>query len=215
MTLTFKVEKREGKLKDDELCMGVVYGPKTESTPVKFNRKEFEKLYKEAGQNTIIALEGLDEPHEVTIHDIDRAPFTSQIHHVDFYALERGAEMTVDVPLVLVGEAPAAKLEANINQIVHSVSVTCKPRDLIQQIEVDISALAEVGDSIQAKDLKIPKTIKLNIDEEAAIVSALAPKQEKEPEPEVDAADVPVAGAEGESEEGTGSAAEESEKTAE
>lgn len=199
MTYTFKVSKREDKVNDDALCMGVVYGPKTESLSLKFNKKDFWKLYDEAGQSSIIVLEGLEKPIEVVVQEIFRAPITNDIHHVSFYALERGVEMNTEVNLVFVNEAPAVKLGATINQVVHSVSITCKPKDLIHDIEVDLSVLKEIGDTIYAKDLPIPSTITLNMDLEAPIASALAPnKQEKKEEEEiVEAADVPVVNDEG------------------
>lgn len=200
MTYTFKVEKREGKIKDEELCMGVVSGRKTESTSLQFNLKDFKKLYAEAGNNSIITLEGLGEPLEVTVLNVTQAPFTNEVHHVDFYALERGVEMNAEVPLVLEGEAPAANLDGIINQILHTVSISCRPRDLIQEIKVDISVLKEIGDSIHVKDLKIPKNITVTTDMDAPVVSAQAPKPDRSAEPaeKADAADVPVVGDEAE-----------------
>lgn len=204
MTFTFTVEKREGTLKDEELCMGVVYGPKQESTSLQFNRKAFKKLHDEAGSTNIIALEGLGEPIDVTITKLDRAPFTNEVRHVEFYAMERGVEMTADVPLVQVGEAQAANLQAIINQSIHNVSISCRPKDLIQEITVDMSLLKDFGDSITVADLKVPKGITINLAPEAVIISvtqAQEEKKEEEAEETPDAADVPVAGKEDASEE--------------
>lgn len=182
MTFTFKAEKREGKLKDSELCMGVVSGPEQESTALQFNLKDFKKLLGEAGQANIVTLEGLEKPVEVTIHHVDYAPFTNEIRHVEFYALKRGAEMNADIPLNYVGEAPAVKLDATINKILRSLSITCKPKDLIQEVEVDLSKLAEIGDTITIKDLSIPKSVKVNHEPDAGVVTAMAPKSEKKEE---------------------------------
>ncbi len=183
MSYTFKVEKREDKLKDDSLCMGVVSSGKMESVPLQFDLREFKKLYAEAGQNSIITLEGLDEPVEVTIQYVDLAPVTSEVHHVEFHALERGVEMEADIPLTLAGEAPAAKQDAVINQVLDTVSITCRPKDLIQEIEVDMTLLKEVGDTIRVKDLTVPSTIKITDDPETVVVNASEPAAEEEPEP--------------------------------
>lgn len=182
MSYTFKVSKREEKIKDDELCMGVVYGPKQEPISLKFDKKDFIKLYAEAGGSSIVTLEGLETPVDVTVLKIDRTSLTNDLHHVTFFAMERGVDMHAEVPLVSVHEAPAEKLGAIINHQMHSVSVTCRPKDLIHEIEVDLSLMKEIGDTIFAKDLVIPSTITLNIDPEAPIVSALAPRSEKKEE---------------------------------
>jgi large subunit ribosomal protein L25 len=205
MSFTFTVEKREGKVKDDSLAMGVASGPKQESIPVQFDRKAFTKLYSEAGATNIVALEGLGEEMEVTIKKIDRAPFTNDIHHVEFFVLERGVEMTADVPLVAVNEPTVSQQDGIVNQIVQTVNISCRPRDLIQEIELDMSLLKEVGDTVTVADLEVPKGITINLEPDTALVSVSAVKDEPEPEPEEipDAADVPVAGDEGKSDETT------------
>ena len=119
------------------MAMGVISGPEHESEAIQFNRKDFIKLFEEAGYTSIITLEGLGESIEVTIQHIDQAPFTNEVRHVEFYALKRGAEMNVDIPLKLVGESQVEKTEGIVNQVVHSVPVSCRPRDLLQEIEVD------------------------------------------------------------------------------
>lgn len=182
MIHTFKVSKREDKIKDDELCMGVVYGPKMESTSLKFDKRDFIKLYAEAGGSSLITLEGLDELVDVTVLKIDNTPRTNEIHHVTFYAMERGVDMHADVPVVLVNEAPAEKQGAIINHLIHSINITCRPKDLIQEIQVDLSLLENIGDTIFVKDLSVPSTVTLNLDSESAIVSAMAPRSEKKEE---------------------------------
>lgn len=198
MSFTFTVEKREEKLKNDEMAMGVVSGPEQESLAIQFDRKEFRKLFDETGYVNIVVLEGLGDPIEVTVHHIDQAPFTNEVRHVEFYALKRGAEMNADIPVKLVGESPAESADGIVNQVVHTIPVSCRPRDLIQEIEVDISELKEPGDSISVSDLKVSDKITIKLEPDAAIVTVSATKEEPEEEVEevVDAADVPVAGAE-------------------
>ena len=210
MSFTFTIEKREGKLTDETKAMGVVSGPEYESTSIQFNRKDFVKLFEEASYTNIITLEGIGDPVEVTIHHIDQAPATNKVRHVEFYALKRGAEMNADIPVKLVGEAAVEKAEGMINQIVHSVPVSCRPRDLIQEIEVDINGLKKAGDTVLVKDLKVSDKITIKLEDDAAIVIVSAVKDEPEEEPVelVDAADVPVAGSEEDSE---GAPAEEKE----
>ena len=79
----------------------------------------------------------------------------------------------------------------------HSVPVSCRPRDLLQEIEVDISSLKNAGDTISVKDLKVSDKITIKMEDDAAIVSVSAVKDEPEESEEIpDAAEVPVAGEE-------------------
>lgn len=200
MSITFKVSKREGKIKDDTLCPGVVSGAKMESVSLEFNKVDFRKLFTEAGYTNIVTLEGLGEPVEAMIHRLDVNSVKNEIRHVEFYAIERGVEMSADVPLVLINEAPANKATTMINQMVYQVHITCMPRNLIHEIEVDTSVLKEIGDAILVKDLLIPKTVTIDLDPETMVISVSAAKAEKkkeDDEPTVNAADVPVVGKEG------------------
>lgn len=182
MDFKFKVSKREGKVKGDTLCAGVVSGKKIESVSLEFDQADFQKMFTKTGYSTIITLEGLGEEVEAMVHRLDVTPGTNMIRHVEFYAVERGVEMSADVPLKLINEAPAEKLGAMITQVTHEVSITCMPRNLIHEIEVDTSLLKEIGDQICVKDLVVPSTITIDLDPDTVIMSASEPKAEKKAE---------------------------------
>lgn len=194
MDFKFKVSKREGKVKGDTLCAGVVSGKKMESVSLEFDQADFQKMFMKSGYSTIITLEGLGEEVEAMVHRLDVTPGTNMIRHVEFYAVERGVDMSADVPLKLVNEAPAEKLGAMITQVVHEVSITCMPRNLIHEIELDASLLKEIGDQICVKDLVVPATITIDLDPDTVIMSASEPKAEKKVEEVVEEPEVTVEG---------------------
>lgn len=205
MTVSLTVTTREGTAVDRKAqVLGIVYGPKQEPVPVAVDRSAFERLYKDAGESTIIVLEGLGEPLEVLIHDVDFEPVKSAIRHVDFYAIERGKEITVTVPLEFVGESPAEKDGAVINKVLHEIEVTCRPSKLPQHIEVDLGALATVDDQIKVSDLVLPDdvTVENNPDDVVALAAAF----EEEPEEPTAPVDMDSVAVEGED---TGTADEE------
>lgn len=208
MTVSLTVSAREKGAKTDRTAqvLGVVYGPKQESTPLAIERATFEKLYKEAGESTIISLEGLGEPMEVLIHDMDVDPVRGTVRHVDFYAIERGKEITVDVPLEFVGTAPAEEKDGVLTKVLHEVEVTCRPSKLPQQIEVDVSVMTELDEPIKVKDLVLPEGVKLE-NEPEEVVAIVVPVEEEKEEPaaavDMDAIEVEKKGKEeGEGEEG-------------
>lgn len=199
MTVTLPIKERETKTKEGinlkEVIPGIVYGPKQTPVSVVMARKEFEKLFKTAGESTVIELEGLKTPVNVLVKDVTFAPIKGGIVHVDFYAIEKGKEVVTHVPLHFIGEAPAAKLGAVVNKVLHEVTVSCQPADLPAHIEVDLGALIDVESKLHVSDIKAPKGVKIT--EAGDEVVAIAEAVEEEPvevAPVVAAADVPVEG---------------------
>lgn len=197
MTVTLAVQSRtkgtDGVKKTAEQITAVVYGPKFPSTPILVDKKEFERTFKTAGESTIIKLEGLDKPVEVLVKDVSFAPTKNGVIHVDFYALEMGKEIHASIQLHFINEAPATKLGAVVNKVIHEVNVVCKPSDLPAHIDVDLSLLVNAEDKIHVSDIVSPKGVK--IEEDGEEVVALAAMTEEEVEEEVEvvaAADVPA-----------------------
>lgn len=175
---------------------GVVYGPKQEPITLSVDKLAFEKMLHEAGEATIIELGGLDEKIEVLIHDVAFNAARGGVEHVDFYAIERGKELTTHVPLEFIGEAPVSKTGATVTKAVHELEVTCRPSDLPSHLDVDISSLVDDESQIHVSDLTIPKGVTLSVGPDfiIATVSAARDNEENEESEAVDMAAVEVAG---------------------
>ena len=179
MTIKLQVEKRSitgkklKKLREEGKLPAVVYGAKEEATALTLDRRDFEKAYDTAGESSVIVLTGLDDDKEVLIHDMAFDQVRGGVMHVDFYAVEKGKAVTVPVPLVFVGEAPAIKLGGSLTKALHEVEVTAKPADLPHEISVDVSVLENFGDHIRVSDLNVPANVKIenDLDETVAVVN--------------------------------------------
>jgi len=175
----------------------VVYGPKQPSTPIAIDKQTFAKLLAEAGESTIISLEGLDEPVEVLIQDVAFDPAKGGIIHVDFYAIERGKELTTNVALDFVGEAPAEK-DGMVVKALFEVEVTCRPSALPSHIVVDLTTLASTDSQITVADLDGGEGVTINTDPETSVATIAAAKEEAEDElteaPDMDAIEVEAKG---------------------
>lgn len=184
MTVSLQVTSRDGTASVDRTTqvLGVVYGPKQEPISVAIDRAAFERLYKDAGESTIISLEGVGESLEVLIHDVAFDPVKSMVRHVDFYAIERGKELTVDVPLEFVGASPVDENDGVLTKVLHEVEVTCRPSNLPHSIDVDVSVLTEVDAQIKVKDIVLPEGVKIENDPED-VVAIMAPIEEEPEEP--------------------------------
>ncbi len=157
-------------IRKSELIPGVVYGPKQANLSVTVERAAFEKLFKSAGESTIIVLKGLEKPVEVLIHDVDFSPTKGGIQHVDFYAVEQGKEMTTHVALEFVGESTVEKIGGMVSKVMHEVQVTCMPSALPAHITFDISVLTELDQKIHVSELVVPKGVVIDNNPEEVVV---------------------------------------------
>jgi large subunit ribosomal protein L25 len=175
--------KKLASLRDAGKIPAIMYGPKEPATPLTLDRVQFEKLFKEAGESSVITLEGLTAPKEVLVHDVAFDPKRGGITHVDFYAIEAGKEITVSVPIEFEGEAPAAKLGGTLTKVLHEIEITCMPKNLPQHITVDVSVLDTFEKQIQVKDLVFPKNVTIGNSPEEVVALVQAVQEEVEEAP--------------------------------
>lgn len=178
---------------------GVVYGPKQEPISISLTVSEFEAVLRHGGESAIITLSGLEKPLQVLIHDLDRNPLTNVPRHVDLYAVEKGAKVSVSVPLSFVGESMAMKLGANLVKVLHEVEIESDPAKLPTEIEVDLTALAAMNDQIHVSDLTAPAGVEILTPGDEVVALAQAVEEEPEEEsaaPDMDAIEVEKKGKE-------------------
>lgn len=212
--LTLEVEKRDrvgkaSKRREDGKIPAVFYGPKEESTPIALSAKDFLRVWREAGESSVIGLNGVGDTKEVLIHDIDIDPVSGDVRHADFYVLEKGKKITIGVPLVFEGEAPAVKeLGGALVKVLHELSIEVMPKDLPQEIIVDVSGLKDFDTQVKVSEITVPEGVVVltDADEVVALVSEV--KEEEEfvaEEPDLDAIEVEKKGKEEEGGEGESS----------
>lgn len=184
--LTLTIEKRTGanantgELRRSGKLPGVVYGAHHEATPIVFAANEFGKVLAEAGEATIVSLDGLGAALPTLIHEVDLDPITNQPRHVDFYAVTKGEKVQVHIPIVFVGESPAVKAGANLLKVLHEVEVEADPMNLPHNLTVDISSLVELNSQIHVKDMTLPAGVTFVTDEDEVIVLTQEVAAEKE-----------------------------------
>ncbi len=165
MTFTIAATKREGEAdatREAGNLPAVVYGPEIDTISLSVPYRDFEKLYTEAGESSLIdcAVEGQKDPITVLIQEVQYDPVKGSMLHVDFRQIKMGEEMSATIELRLVGEPGAVKtLGGTLIEGTSSVNVTCLPKNLVGHIDVDISTLETFEDSITVGDLDIPEGI--------------------------------------------------------
>lgn len=185
-TLTVKPRTILGKktrtLRSQGSIPGVIYGHGLEPTPVVIDKLAFDKVYRQAGESTLLDLvvEG-GKASKVIIQDVQFHPVSGTVQHVDFHQVRMDEKLVVDIPLKFVGEAPAVKeLGGILIKNVDHFKAECLPQDLVHEIEIDLSKLAEFNKGLQLKDIKIPTGIKVILPPEEVVAIVTPPRSEAE-----------------------------------
>jgi len=198
MAFALKYEKRDqnaapNTLRNAGKIPAIFYGRKQVSTPITVSAKEFEKVWKKAGETAVINLQSGDDEVQALIKDVDRHPVFGNPRHADFYVFEKGQKLKIKIPLVFSGTSPAVKdLGAVLVKVMHDLEIEAAPKDLPQKLEVDISSLAAFGDNITAKAVKLPESVTLIASPDDIVASVYEPKEEVVEEAPVDLSAIEV-----------------------
>lgn len=178
-------EEKPNQVKETGDIPAVVYGPGYDSKSLKLNAIEFDKVYASAGNSTMLGLRvDSDEPIQIIIKDV-QYNHKNQIVHIDFYKIDETKKMTAPISLIFIGESEAVEVKKGVlSKNLDFIEVECLPGELVSNIEVDLSALKNIGDSISIKDLALPETFSIKNDDNDSVVSVVEPQKEVEPEPE-------------------------------
>jgi large subunit ribosomal protein L25 len=169
--------KKVGRVRREGLVPGTVYGPDITPVNVQFPYRPLQVALMKAGGTNIIDLtvEG-GATYQVLAHEVQRDVVRGDILHVDFVAVSATKKLTVDIPLVLVGESPAVLAkQAIVMQGASSVSLELLPSQLVNQIEIDLRKLKTVGDAVFMKDLGLAADIRVLSDEDELVVKLVQP----------------------------------------
>jgi large subunit ribosomal protein L25 len=170
-----------------------VFGHGIQSLALQCDTGKAERVLAQAGLTGLINLK-LDEekePRTVVIREFDRDWRKGQLLHVDFYQVKMTEEIKLEVPVVLVGEAPALKSKDNmLEHELYTLTIECLPAKIPAGIEVDISSLTEPEQAIRVADIDIDKDITVLNDPELVVVKISFRPVEKVEEEVVEVAEV-------------------------
>lgn len=209
MELTGSTRKIIGKkvrfLRREGLTPVHVFGHGIDPIAVQCRTAELKKVLSTAGTTGIIGLSVDDEtaPRNVMVREVQKEPRTGELLHVDLYQVRMEEALKVEVPITLVGEAPALKLKENyLSHELNVLLVECLPGRIPSHIDIDISSLEEAEDIITVRDVRVIEDIKILTNPEQIIARiSLKFQEEEKPVAEAVAAGAEEAAQEGSSEE--------------
>ncbi len=184
LSLKAKIRKEIGKKvkkrRKQGLLPAVLYGPKIKNLIIELDSKEFESIYKEAGESSLISLQVDNDKFSVLIHEVKKDPLTGKPIHADFYQPILTEEVEATVSIVFEGEALAIKeLGGTLVREISEIEVKALPKDLPHEIKVNIDGLKTFDDEILVKDLKLSEGVTAQRDKNEIVAVVTPPETEK------------------------------------
>lgn len=175
--------KKVSELRGQDIIPAIIYGKSLKPINISLFSKDFERVFKKAGDTTVIDLqiEGSKENHKALIQKVDYTPTRDRITHIELLAISLTDKVKVEVPVVLINTEIAEKLGGNLILNLDEIEVEALPGDLPHQIEIDCSVFTEFGHTIYIRDLKLNNNIKILEESDSPIVSFDEPEKIEEP----------------------------------
>ncbi len=180
------VGKSVASLRREGFVPAVIYGKGVEATNLSLPEKEFLKVYREAGENTLVELvfpnlEGKEERKQVLIHDVLEDSLSRGVLHVDMLAVALDEVIQTMVPVEFVDEAPVEKnLGGVIIKVASEIEVEALPQYLPHEISISLASLIDFESKIHAKDVVLSPQVTLISDPEMVLVSVSQPLSEED-----------------------------------
>ena len=169
------------KLRKTGKLPAVLYGHKVALAQLELNARDFAKVFKQAGESTLIDLTVDGKSQPVLIQEVQNHYLNGQPIHVDFYAVNMDEKLKATVALHFIGESFAVKsLAGTLVKNLSEVEVECLPSDLPHSIDVDISVLKSFDDAIHVSDLKVSDKVKILANPDELVTNVTPPRTEEE-----------------------------------
>lgn len=174
------VRKRLAGLRGDGHVPAVIHNHGKESILVVGDARTLTKMYAEAGKHHPVQLKVDGKQHLALIKDVDYEPVKHRMRHIVFQAIKQNEEVEAEIPVVFTegAEIPAERISLMVLKQLDHVQVKALPKDLPDEIVIDPSVLAEVGDSLSVADLKAPTGVTILTDKETQIAIVEMPKDQ-------------------------------------
>lgn len=196
MTITLNAEPRTASkavdIRKKGLFPAVYYGKKEKATPIQMPHAEFLKVWKEAGESSVISIKLPTGQVDALIHDVQFEPVSGQPVHADFYVFEKGHKVEISVPLEFINESPAVKAGGVLVKSLHELKIKADPSSIPHELSVDLATLVEIGNDIFAKDIKLPTGVELIENPEEVVATVAIAKEEPVEETPIDLSAIEV-----------------------
>jgi len=159
-----------------------LFGHGLKSLALQCETTKLERSLAQAEETRIITLKVSNERRvrPVLVREVQKESLTGKLLHVDFYQVNMEEKVEVEIPIVLVGKAPALESKDNtLLRELNTLTVECLPANIPASLEVNIGSLTEPGHMVRVKDITVSPDITILSDPEEVVVTAVARTKEK------------------------------------
>lgn len=168
--------KRVKNLRKEGFLPAVIYGEGLKSQSIAVPYKDFEKVYKEAGESSLLNLEVDGKSYNVLINDMSNDPLSGKPVHADFYAVKMDKIIRAKVSVEFFGESPAVKNDGGVLvKVMQEIEIEALPKDLPHVLKVDLSILKSLESRILVKDILLPPGVKILENSEDDTIALIEP----------------------------------------
>ena len=186
-TLQVAPRKRSGtgalkRLRREGLVPAIVYGKKFDNINLKVNAKEVRDLLAHStSENILVDLQIEGGGNQLAlIQDVTHNPLSGNILHIDFHAVREDEKIHARVPVRLTGESAGVKLGGMLEHQIHSLEISCLPKDLPEAIVYDVTHL-NTGDFVHVRELTFPEGVQPKLAGDVIVIHVAAPRVRAEP----------------------------------
>lgn len=159
-----------------------LFGKTIDSQAIQVNAVEFNRVYKEAGETSLIwvSVEGEDKERPTLVTSVHFNPVTGDKLHVDFHQVNLKEKVTANVPVEIIGQSEIVEAnEAVLSQSLNEIEIEALPTEIPESITFDISSLKAIGDHLLVSDAKVSADVEIKTDPEQMVVSLQEPMKEE------------------------------------
>jgi large subunit ribosomal protein L25 len=172
------------KLRGSGRVPAIIYGRQAKPQNLEISAKELEDLiHHSVSENMLVDLSVENDARAkrlVLVQEIQHHPVDGKVLHVDFHEVAENEKVTVHVPLETVGEAEGVKTGGGVlEHVLFKLKVRCLPKDLPEQIVVDVSHLA-LGKAIHLGEIQAPAGVEILGDKNIPVIAVALPRTEEE-----------------------------------
>lgn len=176
--------KKVHQLRREGFVPGTVYGPHIEPLKIQFQERELDHTLRKAGGTNVIDLNVDGKTIPVLAREVQRTVLKHDIIHVDFLAPDMNKKIRAEIPVVFVGQNAMVNSRKGIMITgPNALTLEMLPSNLMNTIEVDVSVMLELGDTIAVKDLDLEGITIIN-DPDEMIAKIVQPSAQRAAEME-------------------------------
>lgn len=184
------------RLRRQGIVPAVIYGSEQRTYAVQVDAKGFgELLRQQSSANFLVNLEiegAVEKSKLVMVQSIQHNPLSGAVTHIDFHAVKENETVHANIPIELRGTPIGAKEGGVVEHQIHTIEVYCRPADLPDHIDLDISRLG-LGQAMHVSDLVLPQGVETHLDGDVVVVIITEPRVAVAEETETPAAAAPTA----------------------